>query len=249
MATWRDEEASGEQRCSGPLLAASPGLGRRIPDLVQNSLSEGDRAERRRKASRLSGAAAHPGPQCGRQVSGPWGDTCALMRKRILELGLALSGAQAAPSLFPSTSRFGEDFRAVLFSALPSIFIFQGSDSSRALGVEIRWRDQITARLCVRCVCGTEMARECAVSQQWRGFRKLGWVRVTCSRPQSPSSSPSPAEDDARPEWKRSFGGRGALSRKLTHHNSLPLSKALPTHLLPARDFLETGAPFRPLRE
>lgn len=87
------------------------------------------------------------------------------MRKRILELGLAVKGVLAAPSVFPSTSRFGEDFRAVLFSALPSIFIFQGSDSSRALGVEIRWRDQITVRLCVRCACVTEMARECAVSQ------------------------------------------------------------------------------------
>lgn len=138
---------------------------RGAPDLVQNSLSEGDRAERSRKANRLSGAAAHPGRQYVRQVPGPWGDTCALMRKRILELGLAVKGVLAAPSVFPSTSRFGEDFRAVLFSALPSIFIFQGSDSSRALGVEIRWRDQITVRLCVRCACVTEMARECAVSQ------------------------------------------------------------------------------------
>lgn len=41
---------------------------RGAPDLVQNSLSEGDRAERRRKANRLSGAAAHPGRHYVRQV-------------------------------------------------------------------------------------------------------------------------------------------------------------------------------------
>lgn len=66
-------------------------------------------------------------------------------------------------------SCFREDFRAVLFSLLPSIFIFQGSDSSRALGVEIRWRDQITARLCVRGVCDRGGARA-------RGFPTVAGV-------------------------------------------------------------------------
>lgn len=65
---------------------------------------------------------------------------------------LGCPGSSLPPSL-SSTLRFGEDFRAVLFSLLPSIFIFRGSDSSLALGVEIRWRDQISARLCVRAVC------------------------------------------------------------------------------------------------
>lgn len=85
VATWRGEETSREQRCSAPLSAASPGLGRPGPSPFPRAT-----AERSRKASRLSGAAAHPGPQCVRQVPGPWGDTCALMRKRVLELGLAL---------------------------------------------------------------------------------------------------------------------------------------------------------------
>ena len=66
-------------------------------------------------------------------------------------LGRPGSSLPPSPS---STLRFGEDFRAVLFSLLPSIFIFQGSDSSLALGVEIRWRDQISARLCVRVCVG-----------------------------------------------------------------------------------------------
>lgn len=88
-------------------------------------------------------------------------------------LGRPGSSLPPSPS---STLRFGEDLRAVLFSLLPSIFIFQGSDSSLALGVEIRWRDQISARLCVRAVCvcvctgvracvSQEAARERAVSQ------------------------------------------------------------------------------------
>lgn len=68
---------------------------------------------------------------------------------------------QLPPSFPSSTLRFGEDFRAVLFSLLPSIFIFQGSDSSPGLGVEIRWRDQISARACARArVCAYVRERE-----------------------------------------------------------------------------------------
>lgn len=74
-------------------------------------------------------------------------------------LGRPGSSLPPSPS---STLRFGEDLRAVLFSLLPSIFIFQGSDSSLALGVEIRWRDQISARLCVRAVCVCVCTRACA---------------------------------------------------------------------------------------
>lgn len=60
------------------------------PDLVQNSLSEGDRAERSRRASRASSAAAQLGPQGVRPVPGPLGDSALLLQKKILELGLAL---------------------------------------------------------------------------------------------------------------------------------------------------------------
>ena len=83
-------------------------------------------------------------------------------------LGRPGSSLPPSPS---STLRFGEDLRAVLFSLLPSIFIFQGSDSSLALGVEIRWRDQISARLCVRAVCARARVcvRACVSQEAARG--------------------------------------------------------------------------------
>lgn len=179
-----------------------------------------------------------------------------LAGEKILELVWHFRAPGQLPrSSPPSTSRFGEDFRAVLFSLLPSIFIFQGSDSSRALGVEIRWRDQIPARLCVRGVC--VRARVCAChgdGARARGYPTVAGVsgaglaqRDVFAAPRPPPALPLPTRGDAQPEWKRSFGGR-ALYRKLTHRDSLPLSPARPARLRPARDFLETGAPWRPAR-
>jgi hypothetical protein len=90
-------------------------------------------------------------PQRVVRVWGPWGTLAPSCAGKNLRTGFGILGR-------PSTSRFWEDSRVVLFSLLSSIFIFQGSESSRALGVEIRWRGQISARLGVRararvCVC------------------------------------------------------------------------------------------------
>lgn len=106
----------------------------------------------------------------------------------------------------------------------------------------------VRSSVCVRvCVCDSDGASALVVSQQGVSEAGLGQRDVFAARP--PPFPPSPAGSDARLEWKLSFGGRRALCRKLTHHNSLPLSWALPTHLPPARDFLDTSSLFRPRRE
>lgn len=108
---------------------------------------------------------------------GPSGDTCSPRRDKNRRTGFGALGrpGSSLPPSPSSTLRFGEDLRAVLFSLLPSIFIFQGSDSSLALGVEIRWRDQISARLCVRAVC----VRVCVYARARVCFTR-GGARARC---------------------------------------------------------------------
>lgn len=88
---------------------AAPGLCQRhpasggAPDLVQNSLSEGDRAERSRRASRASSAAAQRRPQGVRPVPGPSGDSALLLQKKNLGTGFGTLGRPntlGRPSLF-----------------------------------------------------------------------------------------------------------------------------------------------------
>lgn len=80
----------GARRCSGPLAAVAGARG--APDPAQNSSP---------KATGLSRAGGPFG--CRRPVprlrGGAGGGHFALLRKKILELGLALQGVQAAPSL------------------------------------------------------------------------------------------------------------------------------------------------------
>ena len=81
------------------------------------------------------------------------------------------------------------------------------------------------------------------VSEAWLGQRDV------FAAPGPLPSPPSPAENDAQPEWKLRFGGQGALCRKLTHRSSLGLTRAPPSHRPLARDFLEASDPCRPQSE
>lgn len=93
------------------------------------------------------------------------------------------------------------------------------------LGGPVRARARVCECVCVRVSAGARA----------RGFPTAAGVseagpaqRDVCAARGPLPPSPSAPQADAQPEWKRSFGGRGALCRKLTHHDSLPQSGLCP---------------------
>lgn len=150
-----------------------------------------------------------------------------------LGLGLAFGGALAASSVPYVAFQRGHS-GGFLLSSPSSIFIFQGSDSSRALGVEIKVegaRAKSTffalecpcVRVCVRayvcvclclctcvcvCVCVCVRARALSlVSQHRREFRKPGLI-VTCFV----ARGPPPFLSSLHPRVTRSSGAQAVLA-------------------------------------